>query len=72
MVMLKHEHMSDYAIQQEVEKLNQLFIQTESPVAFCAAHELVNRNHITSNTKKMLKEAQFYELRPFRFLINKN
>lgn len=72
MVMLKHEFMSDYAIQQEVEKLNQLFIQTESSEAFCTAHELVDRNRITSNKRKMLKEAHLYELRPFRFLINKN
>ena len=72
MVMLKYESMSDHAIQQEVEKLNQLFIQTEAPECFCTAHELVDRNRITSNKKKMLKEAQQYELRPFRFFINKN
>jgi len=72
MVMLKYESMSDDALQLEVEKLNQLFIQTEAPEAFCTAHELVNRNRITSNKKKILKEANLYTLRPFRFLINKN
>ena len=70
--MLKHEFMSEHAIQQEVENLNKLLTQTESPECFCAAHELVDRNSITSNKKKILKESEFYTLRPFRFLINKN
>jgi hypothetical protein len=72
MVMLKHEFMTEHAIQQEVETLNKLLAQTESPESFCTAHELVDRNRITSKTKKILKESHFYNLRPFRFLINKN
>jgi len=72
MVLLKQEFISEQALQQEVEILNKLFVQTESPESFCTAHELVDRNRITSNTKKILKEANLYKLRPFRFLINKN
>lgn len=72
MVMLKHEFMTEHAIQQEVETLNKLLAQTESLESFCRAHELVDRNRITSKAKKILKESHFYNLRPFRFLINKN
>jgi len=72
MVLLKQEFISEQALQQEVEILNRLFVQTEAPESFCAAHELVDRNRITSNKKKILKESNLYKLRPFRFLINKN
>jgi hypothetical protein len=72
MVMLKHEFMSELALQQEVENLNKILVQTESSDSFCGAHELVNRNRITSDKKKILKEANFYKLRPFMFLVNKN
>ena len=72
MVMLKHEFMTDYAIQQEVENLNKLLIQTESPESFCTAHELVDRNRITFNKKKILKESELHTPRPFRFFINRN
>lgn len=72
MVLLKHEFMSELALQQEVENLNKILIQTESSDSFCIAHELVNRNRIISNKKKLLKESNFHTLRPFVFLINKN
>ncbi len=72
MVMLKDEFMTEHDIQQEVEMLNKLLIDAESPESFCTAHELVDRNRITSKPKKILKESHFFNLRPFRFLINKN
>ena len=72
MVMLKQEFMTEHAIQHEVEKLNKIFLETELPEPFCVAHELVDRNKITSNKSKILKESNLYHLRPFRFLINKN
>jgi hypothetical protein len=72
MVLLKQEFMTEHAIQHEVEKLNKLLLETELPEPFCVAHELVDRNCITSNKFKILKESNLYYLRPFRFLINKN
>lgn len=57
---------------QEEEYLRQIIVSTESPRQFCIAYELVNRNRITANSRKILKEARRIELRPFRFLINKN
>ena len=60
------------AIKQEVECLNQILLNIESPEQFCIAHELVDRNRITSNKKKILKETKHFLMKPFRFLINKN
>ncbi|MGK2860323.1 MAG: hypothetical protein ACSLE0_00185 [Chitinophagaceae bacterium] len=72
LVLLKSEFMSKQAIEQEVECLNDMLRCTESDEQFCMAHELVNRNHITSNYKKILNAIRFSELKKFRFLINKN
>ena len=72
LVLLKNEFMSKQAIEQEVECLNEILRHIESPKIFCTAHELVNRNHITSQPKKILNAIRFAELKPFRFLINKN
>jgi hypothetical protein len=72
LVLLKSEFMSQKAIEQEVEYLNDMLRTTESDEQFCKAHELVDRNRITSQSKKILKAIRYTELRPFRFLINKN
>lgn len=72
LVVLKGEFMSRSAIEQQVENINCILFMVESTEKFCTAHELVNRNHITSNSKKILREAHYTRLRPFRFLINKN
>lgn len=61
-----------FIIQKEEERLYQIVLDTASPEQFCMAHELVNRNRITSNKNRIAKEARRTELRPFRFLINKN
>lgn len=72
LVLLKSEFMSQQAIEQEVECLNDMLRLTESDEQFCLAHELVDRNRITCNAKKILKAIRFTELKQFRFLINKN
>jgi hypothetical protein len=72
LVLLKSEFMSQQAIEQEVEYLNDMLRRTESDDQFCLAHELVDRNKITSKPKKILKAIRFTELKQFRFLINKN
>lgn len=72
LVLLKSEFMSQQAIEQEVECLNDMLRSTESDDQFCIAHELVDRNRITSNPKKILRAIRFTELKQFRFLINKN
>ena len=72
LVLLKSEFMSKHEIEQEVECLNDLLYRAESEDQFCMAHELVDRNRITSKRKKILRAIRYAELRPFRFLLNKN
>ena len=72
LVLLKNGFMSEQAIEQEVGCLNELLRHTESPEEFCIAHELVNRNRITSKPHKILHAIRSSTLKPFRFLINKN
>ena len=72
LMLLKNQFMSDQAIEREVECLNEILLKTESPEHFCQAHELVDRNRITSKTKRILLVIRFDKLKPFRFLICKN
>ena len=72
LVLLKTQFMSQQEIEQEVECLNDILLIAESDEHFCTAHELVIRNSITSSKRKILKAIRYSELKPFRFLINKN
>jgi serine/threonine protein kinase len=72
LIMAKSHHLSNTAIEREMESLNTLLDSFESPENFCHAHELVNRNSITQRKNKILKAIKYQELRPFRFLICKN
>ncbi|MBI5858128.1 MAG: hypothetical protein HZB42_10840 [Sphingobacteriales bacterium] len=56
----------------ELNSLNGMLLSADNPEQFCTAHELVNRNRITSSKEKIVKESRRLLLRPFRFLINKN
>ena len=72
LVLLKNEFASQQAIEQEVQYINLILVQAESLDRFCLAHELVDRNRITSKPKNIIRAIRFAELKPFRFLINKN
>ncbi|MDZ4796130.1 MAG: hypothetical protein SGI83_17760 [Bacteroidota bacterium] len=72
LVLFNTGFLDEKAIEQEVESLNQILLNAVSTEQFCIAHELVDRNCITSKKKKILKETRFFKLKPFRFLINKN
>jgi hypothetical protein len=72
LVFLKNEFMSQRALDHEVECLNDILRSAESDEQFCVAHELVDRNRITAKPKRILKAIRYSELKPFRFLINKN
>ncbi len=63
---------SEQVLEKELTQLNALLVGIESAAMFCQAHELVDRFRITSRSKRILRESSFRELRPFRFLINKN
>jgi hypothetical protein len=64
--------LDEKGMEQQVACLNVVLQNADSPEQFCKAHELVNRNRITSNNKKIWKESRHFRLKPFRFLINKN
>ena len=72
LVIVKNDFLNDQAIDHQMECLNEILGQVEIPGQFCLSHELVNRNYITRNPAKILKESLHRHLRPFRFLINKN
>lgn len=72
LVLLRNEFMSQQALDHEVECLHHLLRVAESDEKFCIAHELVDRNSITNKMKRIVKATRFKELKPFRFLINKN
>jgi hypothetical protein len=72
LVIVKNNFLNDQAIDHQMECLNVILAQVEIPGQFCLSHELVNRNRITRNPAKILKESRHRHLRPFRFLINKN
>ncbi len=72
LVLLRNQFMNRQAIEQEVESLNEILLHTESLQQFCIAHELVDRNCVTSKSKKIINAIRIAELKPFRFLICKN
>lgn len=72
MVLLRTEFMSEQAIEQEVENLHNLLIETEVPEIFCDAHELVTRNYISNNPNRILMASLEPNLKAFHFLLNKN
>ncbi|MBC7947511.1 MAG: hypothetical protein H7Y42_06500 [Chitinophagaceae bacterium] len=72
LVLLRNEFASQQAIENEVECINHILVQAEAADRFCQAHELVDRNRITSKSRKILRAIRVSELKPFCFLINKN
>ncbi len=74
LVLLKDESMSDQAIEQEVEQLNDLLYITESVDSFCVANELfdLEKFKIHRDQKTLVSIMHQDELKPFAFLFNKN
>jgi hypothetical protein len=72
LVVVKNQFLNEAAIEHEVEQLNEILRQAESNESFCMAHELVNRNRITTKPRKILKAVRFIHLPAFHFLVNKN
>lgn len=72
LVTSRHAGIKERITDKEIESLDAILRTVETPESFCTAHELVNRNKITSRPSVILKETKYYRLKPFRFLINKN
>jgi hypothetical protein len=61
-----------FSSKQEADCLQMILLSCDSPEQFCIVHELVDRNRITSKPHKILNAIRSGQLKPFRFLINKN
>jgi hypothetical protein len=72
LILLNSRFTNHHSPEEEKKLLYDIILLTESPQQFCIANELVDRNRITSKRKKIMKECSRLQLRPFRFLINKN
>jgi hemerythrin superfamily protein len=74
LVLLKDEHMSEQAIEQEVEKLNAMLFHVESHENLAHSHELIDLNkfRIYHQRKKLIQSLCEKELKPFVFLYNMN
>lgn len=68
LVLKKNAYMSEQALA----GLHRLLHSVETPEQFCRSHELVCRNGITQQPRKIIKASRRYALQPFRFLLNKN
>lgn len=74
LVLLKDETMSNQAIEQEVEQLNDLLFHTEVADVFCTVNEVIDMNRYRIHQdQKVLVQLMFQpELKPFIFINNKN
>jgi hypothetical protein len=74
LVLLKDESMSNQAIEQEVESLNELLHDVESADEFCRVNEVIdmNRYKIHKEQKCLVQVMYQPELKPFVFLSNMN
>jgi hypothetical protein len=71
-LLLKMGEMDQHAIEKELVNLDGLLRNVESPDQFSLTHELVDRNRISNNKKKLIKNFNEQELKPFSFFICKN
>lgn len=71
-LVINDEMVHPESIDRRVEYLNDIIAYVDNVDGFCNAHELVNRNRITSKKSKILEAVSREQLKPFRFLLNKN
>jgi hypothetical protein len=71
-VVVNNLFIRDQMKEKELQFLENIFLHAEKREVFCKVHELVNRNRITQNHRRIYKESLHFRLRPFRFLLNKN
>ncbi len=74
LVLLKDEAMTNQAIEQEVEQLNEILFHIESADTFCSANEVIDMNkyRILQDEECLVQMMYQSELKPFIFLCNKN
>lgn len=74
LVLVKNDFLNEKAIEEELEKLNQLLFIYETLDNICIPHEVFDLNvykihHKTDVIKKVISKKR---LKPFEFLFNRN
>ena len=74
LVLLKDDFSTEKAIENELERLNELLLKTETMLNFCVANEILdfNRYKIYQEYTKIVKVLNQDKLKPFQFICNKN
>jgi hypothetical protein len=74
LVLLKDDFRTEQAIENELERLNELLLRTETINNFCVANEVLdfNRYKIYQEYNKIVKVVKQDKLKPFQFICNKN
>ena len=74
LVLLKDNFRTEQAIENELERLNELLLRTETIQNFCIANEILDFNsyRIYHQHKKIVKVLNQEKLKPFQFICNKN
>lgn len=74
LVLVKDDHLTEKAMENELEQLNQLLMFFETMDNICMAHEVFDMNQykIIRNPKLIRKVVSQEEIKPFVFLCNKN
>ena len=74
LVLLKDDFRTEQAIENELERLNELLLRTETILNFCVANEILdfNRYKVYQEYNKIVKVLSQDRLKPFQFICNKN
>ncbi|MFT3826433.1 MAG: hypothetical protein QM731_21105 [Chitinophagaceae bacterium] len=74
LVLVRDEGLNEDAIENELERLNQLLIDSETVENFCTVHEIfdLNKYKVISRYSALQKLIHQDQLKPFVFLSNKN
>jgi len=74
LVLLKDDFRTEQAIENELERLNELLLRTETILNFCVANEILdfNRYKVYQEYTKIVKVLSQDKLKPFQFICNKN
>ena len=74
LVLLKNEYMSEQAIEQEVERLNELLFHVESVHCFCVSHEIIdlNKYRVYKDQDTVMQLIRQRETKAFQFISNMN
>ena len=74
LVLLKDDFRTEQAIENELERLNELLLRTETMLNFCVANEILdfNRYKVYQEYSKIMKVLSQDKLKPFQFICNKN